>query len=98
MAKKERDVRYETIRPMYEAGKVKVLNDIFRWLPKTVVAEDLGKKVSRFSALLDHVEDFSIKDLILIANYCNLTRREILELINNEIDGRRNDNNNNPSS
>ncbi|WP_431215069.1 hypothetical protein ACQ86N_10260 [Puia sp. P3] len=40
----KRDERYTIVRTMYEAGHVASFNDIFKYIPKTVVANDLGKK------------------------------------------------------
>ena len=34
-----------------------------------MVATDLGKKVNRFSQLMEHVEDFVVKDLLLIGRF-----------------------------
>ena len=76
-----RDPRYELVKPMVEAGKIEVFNDIFKYIPKTKVATDLGKKVDRFNELMNNVEDFNLKDLILIAKFCDLEEEKILDLI-----------------
>ena len=77
----ERDHRYAVIRPLYEEGKIKTFMDIFRYVPRTVVAGDLGKKVARFSAQLNHLENFDLSDLFLIGNLCQLTRTQMLKLM-----------------
>jgi hypothetical protein len=79
------DHRYPTIKPMLDQGRIKSFMDIFIYVPKTVIAADMGKNLSRFNALLDHIVDFTIKDLLIIASYCNLTRTEIFKLIDEEI-------------
>jgi hypothetical protein len=76
-----RDPRYSLIKPMVDAGKIEVFTDIFKYIPKTKVATDLGKKVDRFNELMNNVEDFNLKDLFLIAKFCEMTEREILELV-----------------
>ena len=68
-----RDPRYELIKPMLKEGKITTFQDIFKYIKKSVVAADLGKKVNRFSRLMEHVEDFVVKDLLLIGRFCNLT-------------------------
>lgn len=80
----ERDHRYAVIRPLYEEGKIKTFMDIFKYVPRTVVAGDLGKKVARFSAQLSHPENFDLSDLFLIGNLCQLTRTQMLKLITME--------------
>lgn len=76
-----RDSRYSLIKPMVDAGKIEVFNDIFKFIPKTKVSTDLGKKVDRFNELMNSVEDFNLKDLFLIAKFCEMTEREMLELV-----------------
>jgi hypothetical protein len=75
-----RDHRYSLVKPMLDAGKIEVFNDIFKYIPKTKVATDLGKKVDRFNELMNNVEGFNLKDLFLIAKFCEMTEKEILDL------------------
>lgn len=77
----KRDSRYELIRPMFNGGKIKTLTDIFKFIPKTVVAGDLGKKVDRFTALINKVERFTLEELFRIADLCDLERSQILQLV-----------------
>jgi hypothetical protein len=70
---------------MLDQGRIKSFTDIFTYLPKSVMAADLGKNLKRFNELLLHVEGFSIKDLINIANLCGLTRMEMFRLIDEEL-------------
>jgi hypothetical protein len=76
-----RDHRYSLVKPMVDAGKIEVFNDIFKFIPKTKVATDLGKKVDRFNELMNNVEDFILKDLFLIAKFCELDEEKMLELV-----------------
>ena len=76
-----RDHRYSLIKPMVDAGKIVVFNDIFKFIPKTRVATDLGKKVDRFNELMTNVEDFNLKDLFLIASFCEMAETEMLGLV-----------------
>jgi hypothetical protein len=80
----ERDIRYSVIRPLYLEGRIKTFMDIFKYVPRTVVAGDLGKKVARFSAQLNHLENFDLTDLFLIGNLCDLTRTQMLKLMTME--------------
>ena len=79
-----KDWRYDLIKPMVGDGKIKSFNDIFKYIPKTVVATDLGKKVDRFNALMNKVEGFTIDELFKIARNCKLEESKILELTLNE--------------
>jgi hypothetical protein len=81
-----RDRRYPTIKPMLDRGKIKSFSDIFLYLPKSVLAADLGKNLRRFNELLLHVEGFTIKDLVAMSNLCGLTRMEMFRLIDQEFE------------
>jgi len=76
-----RDHRYSLVKPMVDAGKIEVFNDIFKFIPKTKVATDLGKKVDRFNELMSNVEEFMLKDLFIIAKFCELHETKMLELV-----------------
>ena len=80
----KRDNRYDLIKPMVDTGKIVSFNDIFKYIPKTVVAKDLGKKVDRFNTLMSRVEEFALQDLFIIAGFCELGEEDILKLIVNE--------------
>lgn len=79
-----RDTRYDLIKPMINAGNIESFNDIFKYIPKTVVATDLGKKVDRFTTLMNRVEKFTVEELFTIARFCSITEQKILELTYNE--------------
>jgi hypothetical protein len=79
-----RDPRYLLIPTMYQRGRVKSFNDIFEYIPKTVVAGDLGIKVTRFNNLMSRVENFVIRDVMLIGSFCELNLDVVLELWKNE--------------
>lgn len=79
-----RDPRYATIQPMMMEGRIQTFLDIFKFVPRTVIARDLGKKVTRLSASLRHLENFTIGELFLIGDLCMLSRTEILQLVKRE--------------
>jgi len=80
----QRDPRYATIQPMVKEGRIQTFLDIFKFVPRTVVARDIGKKVSRLSVSLRHLENFTIGELFVIGDLCDLSRTEILELVRME--------------
>ena len=82
------DHRYHTVKPMLDQGRINKLMDIFTYVPKTVLAQDIGKNLKRLNELLDRLENFTIKDLIIIGNLCSLTRSEMLLLLDAEFEFR----------
>lgn len=77
----KRDHRYDLIKPMIDSGKIESFNDIFKYIPKTVVAKDLGKKVDRFNALMSRVEQFMLEDLFIVAGFFEIDEDEIIRLV-----------------
>jgi hypothetical protein len=80
----KRDERYELVKPMLEIGKIKSFQDIFKFVPKTIVAADLGTKVDRLTKLMKRIEKFTLEDIFTIARYCELSVHEILVLVEAE--------------
>ena len=79
-----RDARYDLIKPMFIGGKIKTFSDIFKFIPKTVVATDLGKKVDRFTDLMNKVEGFTVQELFMMATFFELEESEMLSLVENQ--------------
>lgn len=79
-----RDKRYGYIKPMFKTGKVKSFGDIFQFVPKTIIATDLGKKGDRFSRLMNRVDRFTLEELFMIATFCSLNEKQMIKLVMNE--------------
>ena len=79
-----KDDRYNLIKPMIESDRVRTFGDIFKYIPKTVVAKDLGMNVSRFSDLIKNLDKFRLEDLFHLAELCGLDPRDLFGLVTNE--------------
>src|ERR1700744_5992007 len=73
--------RYDVIRTMFNQGEIRSLTDIFQFVPKTVVAGDLRKKVTRFNTMLNRPGEFTLKEIYLLGHLCGLTERQVYELV-----------------
>lgn len=80
----KRDNRYNVIRAMIADGNIVTFNDIFEYIPKTIVATDLGKKVDRFNKLMNKPDGFTLEEIYRIGSFCGLTERQIYELVEAE--------------
>jgi len=54
---------------------------MFDTLPKSVVARDLGMNNARFTRLMDNVDQFSLKELFIIASFLEVDEMIILNLV-----------------
>ncbi|HXB05458.1 MAG TPA: hypothetical protein VNW04_00035 [Puia sp.] len=75
---------------MLNEGQIQSFLDIFQYIPKSVVAADLGKKVDRFTELMNKIEKFTVEELLIIAGFCNLSISEMFKLVENEYVKRQN--------
>lgn len=80
----KRDSRYNLIKAMISDGKIVTFNDIFEYIPKTIIATDLGKKVDRFNKLMNKVEGFTLEEIYRIGSFCDLSERQMYELVEAE--------------
>lgn len=80
----KRDSRYNVIKAMVADGNIVTFNDIFEYIPKTIVATDLGKKVDRFNKLMNKVDGFTLEEIYRIGSFCGLSERQIYELVEAE--------------
>jgi hypothetical protein len=76
-----KDRRYELIVPMATAGRIHQFRDLFHFIPKTIVARDLGINNVRFSRLIDDVEDFTLKDLLRLSALMEMEPASLLRLV-----------------
>jgi hypothetical protein len=75
---------YDLVRPMFTSGKLTVFSEIFKLVPKTVVAKDLGKEKRRFNELIKDPDDLSYQEIRLFSASCNLAPFEMGILIETE--------------
>lgn len=66
---------------MINEGKIHSFKDIFQFIPKSIVATDLGKKVVRFSQLMENVEQFTLQELFMLARFFELDEDTMLRLV-----------------
>ena len=63
----EKDERYKAVKRLIEKGDITEFNEMFTYIPKTVVARDLGAAPARFSEKMNLIEKFTLQDMFTIA-------------------------------
>lgn len=76
----KRDERYDSILSLYKDGKIATLTDIFKTVPKTTIATDIGKRVADFNKRLNKPDLFEIGEIYLIGRLCGLTESQVYGL------------------
>jgi hypothetical protein len=75
-----KDHRYKTVKVLIESGIITEFNQIFLYIPKSVVSEDMGINYSRFVRLLQQVELFRLKELIIMSGFFEVEGKAFIEL------------------
>src|ERR1700754_415634 len=80
----EKGDKYVIIRPLFVWKKIQKFSDIFKFIPKSPVAEDLGKEKSRFNELINSPCELTFKEVYKLSKLCKLTLDEMASLIEPE--------------
>ena len=65
----EKDKRYKGVKRLLESGDLTEFNQIFEHIPKSVIASAIGTARDRFNFKMEHIEKFTLEDLIAIGKY-----------------------------
>jgi hypothetical protein len=79
-----KDRRYTTVKNLISGGYLKTFIEIFDTIPKSVIAKDLGISLDRFTAMMNDVERFSVRNLLLIADLLEIDGKLVLDLVYNQ--------------
>jgi hypothetical protein len=75
-----RDARYDIIKVLIEAGKITSIQDIFTYIPKTIVYKDLGINFNRFDRAIIDPSIFRLAELKELAKMFNMDPRKMIDL------------------
>jgi hypothetical protein len=79
------DARYDIVKMMIAAGKIKSFSDIFIYIPKTTVYKDLGINFNRFCRAISDPSLFKGKELLTLAELFGIEANVFLEFIFKEL-------------
>jgi hypothetical protein len=83
----EKDIRYESVKVLIETGRIQEFQQIFNYLPKSILAHDLGTNNNRMTRLINHVEQFTLEELSRISNLLGVNYKTILTIVHNQYFG-----------
>jgi len=65
-------------------GHIRNFQDLFKFIPKSVIARDLGMNNTRFSKLIQNVDDFILRDLFRLAELFEIDDLALLNLVHQQ--------------
>jgi hypothetical protein len=71
---------YQTIKFLIEAGKIKTIRDIFRFIPKTAVLKDFRINFGRFNNALADPSRFKLSELRTLARLFDVDPRLMVDM------------------
>lgn len=79
-----KDERYKEVKKIINSGLITELHEIFKYIPKSVVANDLGKNTGRTYIFTETPEDLTYKDIGRLVELFEVDRQIILRLIDQQ--------------
>jgi hypothetical protein len=76
--------RTDIIKPLIESGHIKEFKQIFQYVPKTAVAQDLGIHFNRFNNFMEKVSEMRMSDMYLLCSYFEIDPHKMFELIDTQ--------------
>lgn len=76
-----KDPRYKEVSKIIASGLIGELSEIFKHIPKSVVAADLGKNTGRTYVFFESPEDLTFKDIYRLAQLIEVDKSVIVGLI-----------------
>lgn len=84
-----KDDRYVAVQSMFESGKIQKFSDIFKVLPKTILARDMGQNYRTFVAKIASPDRFTVGEIRKIARLIDVTYAQMFESIITDIEQKR---------
>ena len=75
-----KDERYIGVKKLIESGHITEFSQMFTYLPKTVMAHDLGTNNNRMTRLIDHAEQFTLEELSRISKLMDVSFELMVQL------------------
>ena len=79
-----KDVRYNEVKKIIESGLIEELSDIFKFIPKSIVASDMGKNTGRTYVFFQKMEQLTLKDIYQLAELIEVAPPVIFNLIDRQ--------------
>ena len=75
-----KDIRYNVARHFIETKQIKRIKDIFDYVPKTTVKNELGTNYTRFSRLVEDPLQFKLIELSKIAKAIGVDTKVLVNM------------------
>lgn len=77
----KKDVRYKTVRIVMDAAEIKAFKEIFKIIPKSVVAKDMHMNNNRMQSLIDSPGGFTFAEIDVMAKLFGCDYKKLRDLV-----------------
>ncbi len=85
MDKRTERLRITAVKNLLESGEFESIKDVFIYIPRSVVAENIRVNNTRFKRMIDNVARFRFEELQRIAKFLGVDAQIIIDLVNNDL-------------
>lgn len=78
------DTRYNTVRLLITHGKIQAFSEIFDYLPKSILAQELNTNSTRMGKLISQPSNLRLWELKIIADLTNISVDKVISLIDEQ--------------
>jgi plasmid maintenance system antidote protein VapI len=82
-----KDPRYNSVSKLIANSSLESFSEVLAFVPKTVLARDLGIHHITFNKLINHPEKFTLQLIYHIASLMGVDKKVMLELFYNQTSG-----------
>lgn len=86
----QKDPRYLAVKYLLKKGEIKTFKDIFKHIPKTVVAGDMHTNNARMTRLINNPENFTLDELQTLADLIGYDYKKFVLFIADEYHQKKN--------
>jgi hypothetical protein len=75
------DRRYKLLKRIVELGELARYEDIFEYIPKSVIANDFGFNSTKITKLIKNPREWKIREIVLLGQLIGVDSLELFKLI-----------------
>jgi hypothetical protein len=78
-----KDKRYDAIKGLLDSNKIRVFQEIFDYIPKSIVSKDLGLNYQTFIRKVHYPGLFTVRETQIMCKLMHLSLIQLVDLISN---------------
>jgi hypothetical protein len=82
---KIKDRRYKSVLRLLEGGDIKTFTEIFDYLPRSILVNDLRQNYSTFTSKIIHPHRFTLFDLFSVSYWLEVEPEKLITLLKAEV-------------